>query len=494
MTRIISMLLACAIALTSLAACSSAPAVKPDSPSVTPAADEPGSEPANLPDEPEPNEPDAPAVTPEADTPEVTSANQSDEPNEPDAPDMPAVTDGPQVTPLSNMEELQLEQDIAMAIAESNGNEDLSPLGELSFKLYGQTEGAKGLKNNVFSPISAAIALGMLYEGTNGETAKELESVIGWDKIEATMRFATLMSEYADVNRLTDTTLNLANAAFFSPRLKNPADYAIMSLRDGYRAQMFRGELSTDSAREFINSWVSEKTEGEIPSLLGENLDASAVLVLINTVLLDAKWERPFENFGYTPTMQFTLESGEQTELPSLGDTRYMKYIDTDELLGAVMDYTDGRLKFMAVKPKDGDISGLMESLDYSKFAGALESVKEDQCVFVMPKFSIESEIDLNDCVKELGAKLIFDPGKADLTGFGESDNGNVFVSQILQKAKIDVDEEGTRAAAVTEIVACDSAAMIEYKEIILDSSFFWCVYDGETNIPLFMGTFTGEE
>ena len=111
-----------------------------------------------------------------------------------------------------------------------------------------------------------------------------------------------------------------------------------------------------------------------------------------------------------------------------------------------------------------------------------------------MPKFSIESEIDLNDCVKQLGAQLIFDPDNADLSGFGESENGNVYVSKIFQKAKIDVDEEGTRAAAATMIVANDCASLIEYKEVILDSSFFWCVYDGKTNIPLFMGTFTGNE
>ncbi len=457
MKRIISMLLACAVALTSLAACASEPIVEPDAPVVSPAVDNPGSEPADEPDE---------STTP----------------------------DGPQIAPISEMQELAVGIDLALSVTNLSGNEDLSPLGELSFNLYGQTEGAKSLKNNVFSPISAAIALGMLYEGTNAETAAELESVIGWSKADALEIFNALMDEYADINSQTDTTLNLANAAFFSPRLKDPDDMTIIHLRDGYNAQMFRGELSTDSAREFINGWVSEKTEGEIPSVLAENLDESAVLVLINTILLDAKWARPFINWGYENKMQFTCASGETTELPCLADTRNMKYIDTDELTGAVMDYTDGRLRFVAVKPKDGDISKLMESLDYAKFVSIVESVQEGECIFRMPKFSIESQIDLNECIKELGAQLIFDPGRADLSGFGESDNGNVFVSEIFQKAKIDVDEEGTRAAAATVVVACDSAAMIEYKEIILDSSFFWCVYDSETNVPLFMGTFTGEE
>ncbi len=420
--------------------------------------------------------------------PDVTPAVVDDEP----APDVHE--NNPQVQPLSEMQELVLEQDIAMDVPELNGDEDFSPLGELSFNLYGQTEGAKGLKNNVFSPISAAIALGMLFEGTNGETANQLESMIGWGKPTSSMMFGSLMNDYADISKLTDTTLNLANAAFFSPRLKNPADNAIMSLRDAFRAQMFRGELSTDSAREFINGWVSEKTEGEIPSVLADNLDESAVLVLINTVLLDAKWAQPFINWGYEPKMQFTCANGETAELPCLSDSRYMKYIDTDELVGTIMDYTDNRLKFMAVKPKDGDISKLMESFDYAKFVSTVGAAQEGQCDFRMPKFSIESEIDLNDCVKELGAQLIFDPDNADLSGFGESENGNVYVSEIFQKAKIDVDEEGTRAAAVTMIVANDCASLIEYKEVILDSSFFWCVYDGETNVPLFMGTFTGNE
>ncbi len=418
----------------------------------------------------------------ESDTPAVDEPVPNDTGNE------------PQAAPLGAMQELVLEQDIAMDFPEQKGIGDYDELGELSFKLYGHTEGAKCLKNNVFSPVSAAIALGMLFEGTNGETANQLESMIGWGKPTSSMMFGSLMCEYADINRLTDTTLNLANAAFFSPRLKNPKDDAIMSLRDAFRAQMFRGELYTDSAREFINGWVSEKTEGEIPSVLAENLDESAVLVLINTVLLDAKWANPFINWGYEPKMQFTCADGETAELPCLSDTRYMKYIDTEELVGAVMDYSDNRLKFMAVKPQNGDISKLMESLDYAKFVLTVQAAQEGECIFQMPKFSIESEIDLNDCIKELGAQLIFDPGNADLSGFGESENGNVFVSEIFQKAKIDVDEEGTRAAAATVVVANDCAALIEYKEVILDSSFFWCVYDGETNIPLFMGTFTGNE
>lgn len=451
MKRIISMLLACAIALTSLAACGSAPVEKPVSPAVTPAVDEPL--------------PNAPG-------------------NEP--------ADEPAVQPLSGMQELVVEEDIAVDFAMSADDNYAAP-GELAFKLYSKTDWARNPKNNVFSPISAAIALGMLYEGTEGATAEELGMLIGWDKFTATNSFGLLMNEYARINEQTDTTLNLANAAFFSPRLKNPKDNTILNLRDGYRAQMFRGELSTDSAREFINGWVSEKTEGEIPSVLGENLDPSAVLVLVNTILLDAKWEQPFINWGYEPKMQFTCANGETAELPCLSDTRYMSYIDTDELTGAVMDYSDGRLKFMAVKPKDGDISGLMDRMDYSYFTSALAGVQEGQCVFQMPKFSIESQIDLNDCVKELGAKLIFDPDNADLSGFGESDNGNVFVSEIFQKAKIDVDEEGTRAAAATVVVANDSCAIIEYQEVILDSSFFWCVYDGETNIPLFMGIMAGE-
>lgn len=449
MTRIISVLLACAFALTSLSACGFSPI----------------------------GEQDTPAGVSEDGEPSPSTAENE-----------------PQISPLSEIHELVLEQDIAMVIPERDELGGYDELGELSFKLFGQTESAKSLKNSVFSPISAAIALGMLSAGANGETANELESLIGWNKTTSSMMFGSLMCEYADISLLTDTALNLANAAFFSPSLKNPKDDAIMCLRDAYMAKMFCGELSTDSAREFINGWVSDKTEGEIPAVLDENLDDSAVLVLINTILLDAKWANPFINYGYEQKMEFTCANGGTAELPCLSDIRYISYIDTDELTGATLDYSDNRLKFMAVKPKDGDISGLIESLDYSKFVSMIESAEEGSCIFSMPKFSIESETDLNECVKELGAKLIFDQDNADLSGFGESDSGNVFVSKIFQKAKVDVDEDGTRAAAATVEVAVGSCAIAEIKEIKLDSGFFWCVYDGDTNVPLFMGTFTGEE
>lgn len=378
--------------------------------------------------------------------------------------------------------------------ADSIKDEYYKALNRFSFDLYNKIAKENGEKSSVMSSLSAHYALGMLLQGAKGETAAEISKALGINASEAVDMAYIINNQYRNLSKDTDTVLNIANGIFIADRLDTSSCEPTYAALEDYSAEAFCGELSDDYAREFINNWVSERTDGMIPNVLDKNLDESAILVLINTILLDAKWQSPFIYCGEAPKMNFTSPSGETAELEALIDERFIEHIDTPDATGLILDYSDGRLKFAAIMPKNANDSEFIGGMSYEKFAEYLASSKSELCYMEMPKFTIESSIDLNDTAKAMGMELIFDEKDADLSGFGVSPNGNIFVSRIFQKAKIDVAEEGTKAAAATVIEANDTCALIDPPpQIILDHSFFYCVYDSETLTPLFMGRFSGE-
>lgn len=367
-------------------------------------------------------------------------------------------------------------------------------LNRFSFDLYNKIAKESGEKSSVMSSLSAHYALGMLLQGAKGETAAEISEALGISTNEAAVMAYIINNQYRELSKNTDTALNIANGIFMADRLDTSSCEPTYTALENYSAEAFSGELSDDYAREFINNWVSERTDGMIPEVLDNNLDESAILVLINTILLDAKWQSPFIYYGEAPKMDFTSPSGETAQLEALAGEKFIEHIDAPDAKGLILDYSDGRLKFAAIMPKNADDSEFIGGMSYEKFAEYIGSAKSELCYMEMPKFTIESSIDLNDTAKAMGMELIFDEKDADLSGFGVSPNGNIFVSRIFQKAKIEVAEEGTKAAAATVVEASDGCALMDPPpQIILDHSFFYCVYDSETMTPLFMGRFSGE-
>lgn len=381
-------------------------------------------------------------------------------------------------------------EEAALELINSNELNPMDSLNEFSFDFFKEVIKENGTeKNSVMSALSAYYALGMLSLGAEGKTEDELEKALGLDSDDAALVCKELMDVFETLTQCSKTKLSIANAAFYSDKLKISDSDTFKELARFYKAGAYRGELSTTKAREFINAWASEKTDKMIPELFTENLDEDTVLLLINAILLDAKWAVPFDNFGMENTMNFTNPKGVKSTVSALIDERSIEYIKTKDVTGAILDYSDNRLKFAAFMPSDGDMKGFLNSLDAEEFTNLVSSAKKGRCLLKMPKFSIESSIELNDILKSMGVKTAFDPNKADLSDFGRCGNGNVYVSRVFQKAKIDVDEEGTKAAAVTAIAAMNTTALREPPiPITIDHSFFYCVYDSETNVPLFMG------
>lgn len=166
------------------------------------------------------------------------------------------------------------------------------------------------------------------------------------------------------------------------------------------------------------------------------------------------------------------------------------RYFETDDAVGAVLPYDDDRLTLAVIMP-EGDFDEWREGFGYSEFVSTIDSANmEHFSRFALPKFLMESREELITVLVELGITDVFSPTRAQFTGLS-SGRSSLYVGDVFQIAKIDVDEEGTTAAAVTEVtVEFLSAPMYNEKELIFNQPFLYSIVDTETNLPLFIGTF----
>ena len=197
-----------------------------------------------------------------------------------------------------------------------------------------------GTKNQVFSPVSLAYALGMALEGADGATEDEIEKALGTDDLDDWIEY--------NGSKLTTAGLKLANAAFITGEIQPDADY-IEDLKKDFGAEWF--EMSGDMADK-INQWTKEHTDGLIEKLIDGELDPLSQLVLVNAVAMDAKWSSPF-SADETADGIFHAPDGDVTA-SMMHQTLYADYAETDEAQILRLTYSDSGLSMLLALPKDG--------------------------------------------------------------------------------------------------------------------------------------------
>ncbi len=344
---------------------------------------------------------------------------------------------------------------------------------------------ASGEENPIVSPISAYTALCMAYAGADGKTADEFEALLGVSGGEANGLCAAIRQKLAGIGG--NTTMNAADSIWIDDKVDLEQSYLELLIKY-YDAEVLRKNLQAEGVVDDVNGWIEEKTNGLIPSML-DSIDENALLLLIDTIYMDAKWQLPFE-YGNTWQDVFNAPDGE-VETDFMHDTYYdCAYIDDGQYEGITLPYDDGKLAFMAVKPKEG---GPFEAeLTGGGLADWLSSTKHaKEVILTLPKIDVEYDVDLAGALRNMGLNEAFDPNMADFSKMGASDEGNICISKVLQNVKMRVDEEGTEAAAATVIDMVAGAAPPDGElpvELIFDSPFAYAVIDVETGVPLFMG------
>ncbi len=358
----------------------------------------------------------------------------------------------------------------------------------LGFDLLSRVVAENKDTNVLVSPLSVKMALAMAANGADGETLSEFEEVLG--------------ASIDDVNSSLFNSLQLMeNNQFFKLSIANSLWYRdqgfLLSkdfadvLQDSYKADVASAAFDSGTVRD-INKWVSDKTDGMIDDII-DSISGDTVMMLINALAFDAEWSGRYDDQSIEDE-HFTSRDGKERIVSMMHSVEHT-YIECSGATGFIKPYKGSMFSFAALLPDEGiDICDFVTGLSSGEVEAALNDKEMCAVTVGLPKFSYDFDTELSKILSDLGMPTAFAESKADFSRLGEA-VGNIFVSNVLHKTHISVDQEGTKAAAATAVAMADSySAYVDgaiQKEVILDRPFVYMILDNETNMPLFIGVVT---
>ena len=317
-----------------------------------------------------------------------------------------------------------------------------------AFDLYGKIRGGSG--NLFLSPYSISTALAMSYAGARGETARQMASTLHFssdgDGLHSAL--AGLADQLNGGVKPKPYQLDIANALWGQQGLGYRSEFLKLletSYRAGLRTVNFHGD--PEAARKTINQWVEAQTRDKIRDLLGPGVvDSMTDLILTNAIYFKGSWETPFPRSA-TRDDDFTAE-GRKKPVPTMHMTADFKHFQGDTFQALELPYTDGDLSMVVLLPDETHVLGGLEgSLTAEKLDGWIAKATRKKVVVSLPRFKMEYGFDLSKTLQSMGMKDAFGR-KADFSGITK--DRDLYISAVIHKAFVDVNEEGTEAAAAT--------------------------------------------
>lgn len=348
-----------------------------------------------------------------------------------------------------------------------------------STKLYSELGTREG--NVLFSPYSISSALGMTYAGAREKTAREMREALSFqfDSPELNAAFKSMNRQLSDTAAKNGQKLNIANGLCITGGGPSKEYKAI--LREYYGAELFSGGL------EKINGWVKTKTEGKIEKIL-EKLSPNSMFVLLNAVYFKGIWANKFEK-SVTRDAAFTLSPGKKVTVPFMYQKKDFKILTENDFQALSLPYKGNDLSMVILLPKESDgLASLERRLTDSNikaWLAKLDAEQPDNVELYLPRFSFGTDYDLVPATMKLGMVDAFG-SSADFTGMGFK-VGDLWIAQIKHKAFIEVNEEGTEAAAATA-VEMETKGMRYSTVFRANHPFVFLIRDHRTGTILFMG------
>lgn len=353
-------------------------------------------------------------------------------------------------------------------------------------KLHKQMSVSENGDNFVISPISISAALALAHNGSSGDTAKEMASALGWDGMsesevnEGNKKLMELLTAPGGGIRL-----NIANSVWTAKNVSFHQSY-LQAVKDHYQGEIRAVNLGDPKTTDVINRWVSKRTEGKISKLLEEPLSSDSAAVLLNAIYFNASWTDKFKTEN-TKEDNFTQLDGTVKKVPMMRQTRTYAYTEHEAWQAVKLPYGDGRMNMLLIVPKE---QSSLDELNRQLWTDCLPCRQTFEPVRVdlrLPKFKVEYTAQLKDALTAIGMSQAFDPSRADFHKM--ADVRPLYISAVTHKTYLDVNEEGTEAAAATSAQMAGSAPPSKPIEMILNRPFFFAIEDSYTGGWLFLGT-----
>lgn len=381
---------------------------------------------------------------------------------------------------------------VSQATGKELTSKEKKALGTASFKLFYQTLQSEEADANVLiSPTSIQFAVGMAENGAKGKTRSQLEKAVNGGLKTKNLN-QTLAYLRGRMERSEKSQWNVANSIWYVNRkdVKVKKSY-LRKMKSYYGAQIYRASFDKQTVKD-LNRWVKKQTKGMIPKLV-DQMRKDEVMYLVNAMAFEGEWMTPIEDSQVEKEQDFHNQDGSISKVSMLNCSQ-SSYFQIGEAKGFQRSYAGGEYSFVGIELPEhmtpADFAGQLAK-DGSIFTEALNNRKSAQVSIRFPEFTTDYGTDLSERMKELGAVRAFDPEKANFYNMFEKDpEGNYYISKVLHKTHIEVDQKGTKAAAVTAVVMAKatSVRMEERVEINLDHPFVYAIVDNETGLPVFIG------
>ena len=358
-----------------------------------------------------------------------------------------------------------------------------------ALQLYGTLRSTEG--NLTLSPYSISSALAMTYAGARGQTARQMEQTLHFDQGQTDLhtlfgRLGTALKAAQGSNEL-----NIANSLWPQEKYPFRAEFLSLLKKDyGATVTPLDYEKGAEQARVTINQWVDDKTRHRIAEIIGPGVLTDLTrMVLVNAIYFKGTWAAPFPESATQPD-KFYTEPDTTISVPFMHKRGRFSYSENDQLQLIALPYAGRQLDMIILLPRSRDGIGQLEkSLTVASLSAWTSGMRDQQVDVALPKFKMSSGFDLAKALRALGMKDAFEMDRADFSGMDGKSHW-LYISAVLHKAYVDVNEKGTEAAAATAVVMVGRAAappMEPPRVFRADHPFLFLIRDSTTGSILFM-------
>ena len=369
------------------------------------------------------------------------------------------------------------------------GKETVEGNSRFAFDLFRQLNTEEENKSLFISPISISTALTMTYQGAGSTTKEVMAKTLGYSGIDD----ATLNESYSNLLRYLKNLdkkveLNIGNSLWIREGETIREEF-ISANKDYFDASVTPLDFSQKDAADQINKWISNATEKKIDKMIDSPISPDIVMYLINAIYFKGDWTKQFDTKNTFDT-QFHKEDGSNAEVKMMSRNGKLEYGHGDGYKAVRLPYGSGKAAMYCILPEEGNsVHELINSLNLEKWTAIRESISEKEDVHLqLPRFKLEYGIkNLNDSLTALGMGEAF-TDVADFSGIREE----LSISRVLHKAVIEVNEEGSEAAAATVVEMKETAVAVPLT-FVADRPFVFIIADDDTDTILFAGKLYGE-
>ncbi|HHY45947.1 MAG TPA: serpin family protein [Firmicutes bacterium] len=358
-----------------------------------------------------------------------------------------------------------------------------------AFDLYRQLAKDKG--NLFFSPYSISSALAMTYAGARGETARQMADVLHFS-----LAPEKLHPAFLDLTGMFNADgksyqLSVANALWGQVGYEFLPEFLDITKKyygAGFKEVDYIDDGNREQARQTINKWVEAKTNDKIKDLIQPNdLSTLTRLVLTNAIYFKGKWEIQFKPEATKP-MPFHISAKEKVDVPMMHQVAKFNYAENDQAQILEMPYTGGELSMVVLLPKpEYELAKLEGMLRPEVIRSWLSQLSREKVEVFLPRFKLEKRFLLNEQLQGLGMIDAFDENAADFSGMTRG--RDLYISRVIHKAFVEVNEEGTEAAAATAVVMSGKSIVLDEPPVFCaDRPFVFLIRDLRSGSILFMG------